>query len=71
MKMAENGCTSAGKKKQNNPRRFIKTDHATKDGEVAEITASHIDQSVIEGEEKYDGFYTVCTNLDESISNIV
>lgn len=71
MKLVESGYTSAGKKKQNDPKRFIKTDHATKDGEAAEISASYIDQSVIEEEEKYDGFYAVCTNLDESIGNIV
>lgn len=32
---------------------------------------SYIDQSVIEDEEKYDGLYAVCTNLDDSISSIV
>lgn len=71
IKFVENGCTSSGKKKQNDPKRFIKTDHSTKNGEVAELTASYIDQSVIKNEEKYDGFYAVCTNLDESISSIV
>ncbi len=70
-KLVEGGYASAGKKKQNDPKRFIKTDHATKDGEAAEISASYIDQSVIEDEEKYDGFYAVCTNLDENVSSIV
>lgn len=70
-KMVDDGCTSAGRKKPNDPKRFIKTDHATKDGEVAEISASYIDRNVIENEEKYDGFYAVCTNLDESISSII
>ena len=70
-RLVASGCTSAGKKKQNDPKRFIKTDHATKDGEVAEISSSYIDSSVIEDEEKYDGFYAVCTNLDDSIGNIV
>ena len=71
IKMAEAGCTCAGKKKQNDPKRFIKTNHATKEGEVAEISASYIDQSIIENEEKYDGFYAVCTNLDDNIETIV
>lgn len=62
-KLVEDGYTSSGKKKQNDPKRFIKTDHSTKDGEAAEITASYIDLSIIENEEKYDGFYAVCTNL--------
>ncbi len=70
-KLVEDGHASSGKKKQNDPKRFIKTDHATKDGEMAELTASYIDQSAIDNEEKYDGFYAVCTNLDESVSSIV
>ncbi|MBC6681019.1 IS1634 family transposase [Zhenpiania hominis] len=70
-KLVEDGYTSSGRKKQNDPKRFIKTDHATKDGEVAELSSSYIDESVIREEEKYDGFYAVCTNLDESVSNIV
>ena len=71
LKLVESGEKTLNKKKQNDPKRFIKTDHATKDGEVAEKAVSYIDQSVIEHEEKYDGFYAVCTNLDDSISNIV
>ena len=70
-KIMESGSASTGKKKQNDPKRFIKTDHATKDGEVADISVSYIDESVISDEEKYDGFYAVCTNLEESVSNIV
>ena len=71
MKLAESGEKTINRKKQNDPKRFIKTDHATKDGEVAEQSVSYIDQSVIEHEEKYDGFYAVCTNLDDSVSSIV
>ena len=70
-KMVESGTASTRRKKQNDPKRFIKTDHATKDGEIAELSTSYIDESVISDEEKYDGFYAVCTNLDDSISNIV
>ena len=71
MKMVESGVAAVGKKKQNDPKRFIKTDHATKDGEVAEHSMSYIDEALIADEEKYDGFYAVCTNLDDSIGSIV
>ena len=71
MRLVESGEKTINKKKQNDPKRFIKTDHATRDGEVAEKAVSYIDESVIADEEKYDGFYAVCTNLDDSISNIV
>ena len=70
-KIVESGEKAINKKKQNDPKRFIKTDHATKDGEVAEKSVSYIDESVISDEEKYDGFYAVCTDLDESVSSIV
>ena len=71
IKMVESGEKTINKKKQNDPKRFIKTDHATKDGEVANQAISYIDESVIADEEKYDGFYAVCTNLDDSVSSIV
>jgi len=65
------GGKTINKKRQNDPKRFIKTDHVTRDGEIAELSSSYVDQSVIETEEKYDGFYAVCTNLDDSVSSIV
>lgn len=70
-KMVARGESSTGKKRQNDPKRFIKTDHATTDGEIAEKTASYIDRSIIENEEQYDGFYAVCTNLEEAPETIV
>ena len=71
IKMVESGEKTINKKKQNDPKRFIKTDHATSDGEVANLSVSYIDESVIADEEKYDGFYAVCTNLDDRVSSIV
>lgn len=70
-KMIKNGNASISKKKPNDPKRFIKTNHATKEGEVAAIADSYIDLSRIADEEKYDGFYAVCTNLDDSPESIV
>ena len=71
MKLVEKGGTPAARKRQNDPGRFIKTDHATKDGEVADVSASYIDSTVIANEERYDGFYAVCTNLEDSVGSIV
>lgn len=69
--LMDSGGKTINKKRQNDPKRFIKTDHVTRDGEIAELSSSYVDQSVIEAEEKYDGFYAVCTNLDDSVSSIV
>lgn len=70
-KMIAKGEAAIGRKRQNDPKRFIKTDHATADGEVADTAASCIDQSIIASEEQYDGFYAVCTNLDDTPESIV
>jgi transposase len=70
-KLLEKGEKSVARKRQNDPKRFIKTDHATPTGEVADKPASYIDSSIISDEEIYDGFYAVCTNLDDSAERIV
>lgn len=47
-------------------RHYIKTDMCTADGELAEIAAGHcIDYGRVTEEEAYDGFYAICTNLEE------
>lgn len=57
---------------QNNPRRFIQTDAATADGEVASQKVSYLNADKISEEERFDGFYAVCTNLEEEpISEIL
>ena len=70
-KMIRAGESSCGRKRQNAPKRFIRTDHATDDGEVAGKSVSCIDRSVIEDEERYDGFYAVCTNLEDGPETII
>ena len=70
-RMVERGESAAGKKRQNDPKLFIKTDHATTDGEIAEKSASYVDREAISAEEQYDGFYAVCTNLEDDPQAIV
>ena len=53
------------KAKQNDPKRFIKTLNVTKDGELAEKSIYTINQA------KYDGLYAVCTNLEDSVEDII
>jgi hypothetical protein len=50
--------------------RFIKRTSVTKDGEEA-VDHYEIDQSVIDEEEKYDGYYAVATNLDDDAKDIL
>ena len=70
-KLIENNPKKIGKPKQNDPKRFIKTTSITDDGEVAENSIYAIDQSVIDEEAKYDGLYAVCTNLEDSVEDII
>ena len=50
--------------------RFIKRTSASKNGE--EVTDLYeINQSAIEEEEKYDGFYAVATNLDDDAKTVI
>ena len=69
--MISRGESAVARKTQNDPKRFIQTDHATKDGEVAVRQKSYIDQGVIDAEEKFDGFYAVCTDLEDEPETVV
>lgn len=71
LKAVENGAKTVEKKKQNDPKRFIKADHVTKDGEIADKTVCYIDENAIAKEEMYDGFYAVCTSLDDKAEAVV
>lgn len=59
--------------KTNNPHspdRFIKRSSATAEGELAKDYYA-LDQSVIDKEAQYDGFYCVATNLETEVEDII
>ena len=59
-------------KTQNDPHRFIGKHPMTEDGEACTKEDVFLDENLIREEEKYDGFYAVCTNLEnKSVSEIV
>ena len=60
----------ADKRSQNDAKRFIKKTPFTNDGEIASKARYEIDEAAIEEEARYDGFYAVCTNLDDSPADI-
>lgn len=59
------GATSLKKHRQNDYKRFITKTSVTANGEVAEKEIYRIDDTVIAREEAFDGFYAVCTNLED------
>jgi transposase len=66
--------SNPGKLKKCNPndyKRFIKKSHCTGDGEVAEHEMYRIDTELISKEAAFDGFYAVCTNLEDDASSII
>lgn len=62
--LINNGQYKQRPKNQNDPHRFISREKATKDGEVCTEELVYLNTDVIQEEERYDGFYAVCTNLD-------
>lgn len=70
-KAIDTNPTKIGKCNQNDYRRFISKTNITPDGEVAENEILHLDTALIEKEEAFDGFYGVCTNLEDEASEII
>ena len=64
---------AAGKrgKGQNDPRRFIQSECCTSDGELAECTSYSLNQEMIDQEARFDGFYGICTDLEDDASDII
>lgn len=67
----DNGSAKRGKKNQNDFRRFISRQNSTDDGEIADNVSFSLDQDRIAEEEMYDGFYAVCTNIDDDPNKII
>jgi len=55
----------------NDFKRFIVKKHFTADGEAAERKTYNIDADLISKEAAFDGFYAVCTNLEDDASAII
>ena len=64
------GATSK-KKSPNDAKRFIKAEHITRDGEVAQIESYSLNQEMIDQESRFDGFYALCTDLHDPAPAII
>lgn len=56
---------------QNDYKRFVTKTSVTKDGEIAEDKILSLNLEQIEKEEQFDGFYGVCTNLEDDAEEII
>lgn len=70
-KLIDSNPKKINKPKQNDFKRFIETINTTYTGEVASEAYYSINQRIIDEESKYDGFYAVCTNLEDEAKDIV
>jgi len=70
-KLLATGSTKLKKANQNNYKRFISKASVTSDGEIAQKEIYGINADVIAAEEIYDGFYAVCTNLEDDPATII
>ena len=70
-KLINSNPKKIGKPKQNDFKRFITNIVTTDTGEVAENNNYSINEDIIKDEARYDGFYAVCTNLEDDASEIV
>ena len=52
-------------------KRFINGTSYTESGEIAEKTAYTIDYKMADDEAMYDGFYAVCTNIEDETTEII
>jgi len=70
-KIINTNPTKLKKCNSNDYKRFISKTSCTSDGELADKELYGIDSKLIEQEAVYDGFYAVCTNLEDDASAII
>ena len=70
-KLIENNPSKLGKVRQNDPKRFIEVISTTDTGEAATENHYTLSQDKINEEMKYDGYYAVCTNLEDDALEII
>ena len=66
-----NNPSTLSRNRQNDPKRFIKSSSITNDGEIAEKKVLSLNQATIDNESMFDGFYAVCTTLEDDITEII
>ena len=70
-KVIEKSLSSLKKTRQNDYKRFISQTNVTDDGEIADKEVYDINEDTIAKEEAFDGFYGVCTNLEDGVESII
>ena len=64
------GATSK-KKSPNDAKRYIKAEYVTPDGELAQTASYSLNQEMIDQEARFDGFYSLCTDLEDPAPAVI
>jgi transposase len=59
------------KKRTNAPGRYVAETFATQEGEVATFKVAALNLDAIADDERYDGFYGICTDLNNPVKEII
>jgi transposase len=68
-KIADKG--GINKKRTNAPGRYVAETFATQEGEVAAFKVAALNLDAIADDERYDGFYGICTDLNNPVKEII
>jgi transposase len=71
MKLVQKNPQRIGKHNPNDFKRFISKKSITSDGEIAEKNLYSINADLILKEEMFDGYYGICTNLEDDAQSII
>lgn len=69
--LIRSGASRINKKNSNDCKRFIERTDCTVDGEVAQATSYSLNQEMVSQEAKFDGFYAICTDLEDDPTQII
>lgn len=56
---------------QQDPRKYVKTEYVTNDGEPAEHISMSVNDDLVENEARFDGYYAYGTSLDDNAIDIL
>lgn len=62
---------TAKRKSPNDAKRYIKTEHCTQEGELAQYESYSLNREMIDQESSFDGFYAICTDLEDPAPAII
>ena len=70
-KIIRRGVADKYGKGPTDPKRFIKKESCTAEGELAQYNSFSLNQEMIDQEARFDGFYGICTDLEDEAGTVI